>query len=257
MSISIHRNPLPQLHQLLPGGASVLDVGCHGFGQRNISHLLGRTDVLHAGVDYCTPAQVPKDFDFRLADLNQRSLPFEDDSFDLVVASHIMEHLEDPVRFFGDCLRVCKPGGTFFVATPSERSLWLPGFPFEHEKFYSLSFFDDPTHSRRPFTPVSLVRLSRYYSCTEVAATYSVDWRWRIALPFAVTFALICREGWLLERAIWAGCGWECVAVVRKPSSARGTLPFNYFIPSMRADGPVLRAYQTIRRFWSRDAHQG
>ncbi|MFA6427482.1 MAG: class I SAM-dependent methyltransferase [Candidatus Magasanikbacteria bacterium] len=44
------------------------------------------------------------------------SLPFEDESFDGVVAAFLIVHLKDPQRFFDEVYRVLKPGG-FFVVT--------------------------------------------------------------------------------------------------------------------------------------------
>jgi SAM-dependent methyltransferase len=217
---------------------------------------LGREDVSHAGVDYCAAETIPEGFDFRKADLNCQPLPFGDDTFDLVVASHVMEHLSDPVRFFGDCLRVVRPSGLLYVSAPSERSLWLPGFPFDHESFYSLSFFDDPTHSHRPFSPQSLIRLAKYYGCTEVESRHTVKWRWRLASPILVPYALIAREGWLLEKCCWNAIGWETVAVARK-AERRGPPKFTYFIPEARARGPLMTLARKVKRLGAKSGSAG
>lgn len=46
-------------------------------------------------------------------------LPFRDASFDVVIASHIIEHLDSPEAFLRDCLRVLRPGGVLRVSCPS------------------------------------------------------------------------------------------------------------------------------------------
>jgi 2-polyprenyl-3-methyl-5-hydroxy-6-metoxy-1,4-benzoquinol methylase len=51
-------------------------------------------------------------------------LPLEEnrlapDSFDLVLASHLIEHLNGPAEFITEVRRVLKPGGRFFVTTPN------------------------------------------------------------------------------------------------------------------------------------------
>ena len=212
----------------LPPAASVLDVGCCDFKQWQLSQSLQRGDLKHAGVDYCQPDKCPPDFSFRLVDLNRERMPFDDDSFDLVVASHVIEHLEKPVDFFADCLRVCKPGGFVYVECPSERTLMLPGFPFEHDKFYSTSFFDDPTHLGRPFSPQSFVRLARYHGCMPVAAGYNISWMCRLLFPLAVLVALFFRKGWLLEQNIWNSIGWASFIMLEKPREWRGQPPLNY-----------------------------
>src|SRR6059058_600083 len=45
----------------------------------------------------------------RWADLDD-ALPFEDGSFDVVVAGELLEHLRDPRRVFSEVLRVVRPG---------------------------------------------------------------------------------------------------------------------------------------------------
>ena len=49
-----------------------------------------------------------------------RGLPFDDDSFDAVYHSHVLEHLakERAPVFLDECFRVLKPGGIIRVAVP-------------------------------------------------------------------------------------------------------------------------------------------
>lgn len=46
------------------------------------------------------------------------SLPFTDDSFDVIVTSHVFEHIEDDGKAFKEVARVLKPGGTFIMFVP-------------------------------------------------------------------------------------------------------------------------------------------
>jgi SAM-dependent methyltransferase len=50
----------------------------------------------------------------------KRGLPFEDEAFDAVYCSHVLEHLarEDAHRFVADCFRVVKRGGTARFVVP-------------------------------------------------------------------------------------------------------------------------------------------
>ena len=52
---------------------------------------------------------------FQVADA--LSLPFEDDSFDLVWTLESGEHMPDKEQFLAECYRVLQPGGTFLMAT--------------------------------------------------------------------------------------------------------------------------------------------
>lgn len=43
------------------------------------------------------------------------SLPYDDQSFDVVMAAHVLEHLPDPQRAVDEMVRVLKPGGMVFL----------------------------------------------------------------------------------------------------------------------------------------------
>ncbi|MFT3852521.1 MAG: class I SAM-dependent methyltransferase [Ilumatobacteraceae bacterium] len=47
-------------------------------------------------------------------------LPFPDATFDRVITSEVLEHIQDDVRAIGELQRVLKPGGTFAATVPSE-----------------------------------------------------------------------------------------------------------------------------------------
>lgn len=226
---------LKQAYELIPPDGSVLDVGCIGFRQVLTARALGLDRLKHAGIDYCAPEQaLPNGFAFKRCDLNQDKIPFSDDSFDLVVASHIIEHVARPIDFFADCLRVCKPGGILYVEAPSERSLWLPGMPFNHHLFHSLSFYDDPTHCSRPWSPQSLYRLSKYYSCEPIRTDYIYSWIHRLLAPITIPFAWLTRHE-LFMWCIWASVGWASYLIARKPENVRGLPAFKYYLPEVSA----------------------
>ena len=48
-------------------------------------------------------------------------LPFADESFDLVTANMVVEHLRDPLVEFREIARVLRPGGLFVFHTPNAR----------------------------------------------------------------------------------------------------------------------------------------
>lgn len=59
--------------------------------------------------------------DLQLADA--QNLPFGDNSFDVVVAFDLVEHLPDPESFFREAARVLRCDGFLHVRTPNTRSL--------------------------------------------------------------------------------------------------------------------------------------
>lgn len=50
---------------------------------------------------------------------NCETLPFADDSFHIVVADNVLEHLADPAVVFAQVRRVLRPGGVFIAKTPN------------------------------------------------------------------------------------------------------------------------------------------
>lgn len=70
---------------------------------------------------------------------------FPDEYFDVITASEILEHLEDPMVDLAEIARVLRPGGLFWATTPSSRSLsfrllgidWSVLAPPEHVQIYS------------------------------------------------------------------------------------------------------------------------
>jgi len=53
----------------------------------------------------------------------EKGLPFRDETFDAVVATEVLEHIDKPVRMLGEVNRVLRPGGRFFMTTPNAAAL--------------------------------------------------------------------------------------------------------------------------------------
>lgn len=130
----------------LPAGARVLDVGC---GTGGFLELMERENsgIETVGIDLGTPPDFLSRGDFLRASAN--ALPFADNSFDVVTCAHVIEHLVDPEPCVRELLRVCRPGGSIYIETPSPRAAWVPLFN---------TFWDDPTHVR-PYSRTGLKRL--------------------------------------------------------------------------------------------------
>lgn len=226
------RRPLKRAYDSLPQQAAVLDVGCLNFVQVQVAQERGRHDLLHYGVDYGDLAsEAPLEFVYKRCDLAKENIPFPDDSFDLVVASHVIEHLADPLRLFEECIRVCKPGGEIYIEAPSERSVNFRSMPFGLEKMYCASFYDDPTHLGRPWTPQALFRLASYYGCWVVKTGYYQSAILWVLSPFLLLFAFAMRRAKLYEFIIWNAFGWACFSIIEKPKTVFGRPIFSYAIP--------------------------
>lgn len=60
------------------------------------------------------------------------NMPFENESFDYLVAGEVIEHTEKPEDFVKEIMRVLKPGGTLALSTPYEETISQPLVSEEH-----------------------------------------------------------------------------------------------------------------------------
>jgi len=99
---------------------------------------------LGCGLDHI-PGGVNVDIDKRfkpdlVLDLEQ-PLPFEDSSFDLVIAYHIFEHIHNFKQLMSELWRILKPGGLLKVKVPSRDHFVAYQDP-THVRFFDLHTFD-------------------------------------------------------------------------------------------------------------------
>ncbi len=52
------------------------------------------------------------------------ALPFHDHSLDYVIASHVLEHVANPIAALAECTRVVQPGGVLYLVVPDRRATW-------------------------------------------------------------------------------------------------------------------------------------
>lgn len=118
----------------LAPGDRVLDVGA-GFGRHVFECARRGADVV--ALDYAedeviqTRATLGGMVDAGEIDVDRfkgvlrgdaTKLPFADGSFDVVITSEVLEHIQDDVSAIAEMVRVLKPGGHFAATVPA----WLP-----------------------------------------------------------------------------------------------------------------------------------
>lgn len=118
----------------LRAGERLLDLGC-GFGRHTYEALQRGASVVSCDMALTeletinnTTRLLVNEGSFK-AELSQTAvqgdgtaLPFADNSFDKVIASEVLEHIDDDAAAIGELLRVIRPGGVLAVTVPA----WLP-----------------------------------------------------------------------------------------------------------------------------------
>lgn len=209
----------------LPAGGKLLDFGCFGWTLYKRATGL-RGDLQHFAADAFKPHDVPEDVTFYPVDAASRRIPCEDDFLDLVVASHVLEHVADPLEFFQELARITKPGGRIYVETPSDRSLLVKsdGRVDSHSFF---SFWDDPTHLK-PWSPAALYRLAISYGFKPVEVSYYGTVWDKVALPLHHLKALLTGNRHDLTNAVWRANKWACGMIAEKPDDQTGAPEYVY-----------------------------
>ena len=123
-----------------PPSGSVLEVGC-GLGHL-LGWLTGSYQLFGADINAWALAQsrrnVPQG-NFVLLSAEDLGA-FQDKSFQIVIAKHVVEHLPDPERAIAEMSRVLAPGGLLLLATPNLDS------PMRSVKKERWIGYQDPTH---------------------------------------------------------------------------------------------------------------
>lgn len=92
-----------------------------GTGSGHIANEFAQQAKRVVSVDVTDERQTSEGYEFVLVD--SAKLPFADATFDIVVSNHVVEHIPDQSTHLQELMRVLRPGGVAYLATPNK--LWL------------------------------------------------------------------------------------------------------------------------------------
>jgi SAM-dependent methyltransferase len=114
-------------------GQSILDFGCGpghdlvGFGVYAEPRRLAGVDVSSSSLAESRARLALHGItaDLHEVDVHRTTLPFEDESFDLVHSSGVIHHMAEPAAALHEIRRVLRPGGRAQIMVYNRQSLWL------------------------------------------------------------------------------------------------------------------------------------
>lgn len=119
-----------------------------------------------------------KNTEYRTADLNPgeyisadeivdiQNTPYDDDYFDIILCSHVLEHVEDDIKALKELHRIIKPGGIVLILVP------MNGVS------YNLDFDEMKTLEREEYNTPDL--REKYYGQHDHLRLYGADFKERI-----------------------------------------------------------------------------
>lgn len=193
-------------------GTAILNIGA---ATGETSSMLGRFGIV-TSVEYekdcCEFVKQKLNLDFIRASITQ--LPFENNSFDLVAAFDVIEHVEDDRAAVSEMIRVCRPGGTIAITVPAYRFLW--------------SRHDDVNHHVRRYVLRELAELFNQMPGKKIYSSYFNTF---LFPPVALTRLVANLFPGIVKRS---GSGSDF-------SYSGGTIASRIFYPIMKSEGFLMR----------------
>lgn len=135
-------------------GSHFLEVGC---GRADFLDAFNEAGLVCSGIDReKRSAALNPNLDIRLCDISIDSLPFPDNSFDVVYHKSVLEHIPDPTHLMRETMRVLRDGGKVAMLTPDWHSQMM-------------NFYEDFTHLH-PYDKTAVFDLLTLFQFENVVA---------------------------------------------------------------------------------------
>lgn len=144
---------------------------------------------------------------YHRVDLDREPLPFPSSHFDVVIMTHVIEHLHHPIPIAREIGRVLIPGGWCYIEAPNWTAAMMPW----------MNVWDDPTHVR-PWCQNGFDSLLREYAGVRVEAV-GIRRSWPHVPRDLAKIVVGAITGNLSKTAseAWNVLGWCVFAIGQKP----------------------------------------
>ncbi len=158
----------------LPEDANILELGC-GPGylwKENANRIpagwrITVSDLSSGMLDAAWRNLVVTGRTFKFKEVDAQSIPYEDETFDVVIANHMLYHVPDRAKAIAEIKRVLKPGGRLIATTVGENHMheimdWFRQIHIDNvwESFVIQFTLENGLDQLKPY--FSQISLSRY-----------------------------------------------------------------------------------------------
>lgn len=133
-----------QLEAVLDAGkyakGKLLDVGC---GNKPFLHVFDGKINSYTGIDMPSTRHLNKEIDVFSSG---QKIPFKNGSFDTILTTSVLEHVEEPQKMFDEMHRVLKKGSYIILTTPCQYGLHEQPHDYFRYTKYSLRMMAEKSH---------------------------------------------------------------------------------------------------------------
>jgi SAM-dependent methyltransferase len=158
--------------------ATILNIGCGTGGLIPLLSKYGQlenVDTSRHAIDFCRRRGFKN-----LQQIDDLRLPFANNTFDLLVATDVLEHIEDDNRALAEWYRTLKPGGQLIMTVPAYQWLWS-----EH---------DESLHHHRRYTASQLHKLVNRERFQVVKRSYIIVFSFPLIVGYRLARSIVPRQ---------------------------------------------------------------
>ncbi len=161
----------------------VLDIGCGtGAGSnilaKNFKRVYG-VDISSDSIEYCKKNWKRKNISFLVG--SGTDIPFPANTFDILAAFEVFEHIKDWKKFLSELKRVTKIHGKIYISTPN-KDVYSPGT----KKSINPYHFFEMTEKQFKKALSKDFKIDSFLG--QRTPIYNDHWIWKIVDPFLFTF---------------------------------------------------------------------
>jgi len=202
-------HPRFRFFKCLPSDSTILDVGAGSGGLQfwREWNLPVRKDLKMYAIDLNKGEFFARYVDYQICNLDKEPIKYPDNFFDIVFASHVLEHIHDESAFLKEVCRVLKYGGKLYIEIPMPSTMSFPKrelFINQGINVSTTNFYDDATHIKT-YSPDELKELLQRVDC-KVCEYGIIENKFIDDMLF--TYGMKKNDQELITYSIWSKLRW-------------------------------------------------